>query len=233
MTTISFFDRLMDLVAPRACAVCGRRMGIDETALGAQCNMELPRTDYAANPYDNEMARLFWAKMAVERCAALFFYQPGSPSGRMIHKLKYHDRPDIGREMGRMAAAEFATADFFEGIDMIVPVPLEKTREHKRGYNQSNEIAEGVADMTRIDVRTDIIKRQRATESQTRLSHNERTDNVTGAFSLTNAYAAKDKHILIVDDIVTSGSTVCACGRELMKAGGVRMSVLSLGFTKS
>lgn len=232
MATISFFSRLVDFIAPRACAVCGERMGIEENTLCSRCNMSLPRTYYANDPYENEMARHFWARMAVERCAALFFYQPGSQAGRMIHDLKYRDKPETGRHLGRMAAMEFALADFFDGIDMIVPVPLERSRERSRGYNQSTEIAMGVASATGLDVRTDIIRRKRRTESQTRLSRHERADNVADAFRLADPAAAHGRHILIVDDIVTTGSTICACGKELMKAGGVAISVLSLGFTK-
>jgi len=233
MATINIFSRLMDFIAPRACAVCGSRLVMDEEVLCARCNMRLPRTGYASDPYDNEMARHFWARIAVERCAALFFYQPHSQVSNMIYDMKYHDHSEIGRSLGRMAAAEFAMSGFFEGIDMIVPVPLEKSRQRKRGYNQSEEIAKGVAEVTGLCIGKEIIERRRHTESQTEMSRLQRADNVEGAFRLLDPATIAGRHVLLVDDIVTTGSTVCACGKELMNAGDVKISILSLGFTKT
>lgn len=230
--TNSFFSRLLDLVAPRACAVCGQRLAIDEDIVCASCNMQMPRTGYHLHPEDNEMCRLFWARINVVRAAALFFYQPESRESSMIYALKYHNKPEIGCLLGRMAAKEWQEAGFFDGIDTIVPVPLNRRRQARRGYNQSLEIARGIAAATLIGIAGKAVERVRATESQTMMNPLQRRGNVEDAFSLVHPDAVAGKHVLIVDDIVTTGATVCACGKELMKAGGVRISVLSLGFTK-
>jgi len=228
----SLFGRLIDFLAPRGCASCGCRLGMDEHVLCASCNAYMPRTDYHLNPMDNEMCRLFYGRIAIQRAAALFFYQPNSSESRMIHRLKYGNRPEIGYFLGRMAATEWVSSGFFDGIDIIIPIPLNKKRERLRGYNQSSEIARGVADVTHLSIVDNAMKRIRATESQTNVNPQQRLDNVKDAFSLRRPDLVMGKHVLIIDDIVTTGATVSACGMELMKAGGVAISVLSLGFTK-
>ena len=116
----SFWSRLVDLIAPRACVVCGGRLGIHEFFLCGSCNLQLPRTNYADNPYENDMARLFWGQLPVERCAALFFYQGGSGPSQILYELKYKNHPEIGEFFGRMIAEEWNDTGFFEGIDLII-----------------------------------------------------------------------------------------------------------------
>lgn len=233
MKTHSLLHALSDLLSPRACCACGCRLDTSEEVLCTPCNIHLPRTHYADNAYDNEMARLFFKRLPIERAAALFFYQPHSPSGQMIYHLKYHGQYSLGRALGRLAAQEMAQQGFFDGIDIVVPLPLSRRREHERGYNQSLMIAEGIADVTHLPIASKAVRRVRDTPSQTTLRHAERADNTEGAFLLASTDGFEGRHVLIVDDIVTTGSTVCACGAALMRAGGVRISVLSLGFTKS
>jgi len=229
---ISLLSRIIDLVAPRYCPVCGRRMAIGERTLCTVCNLHLPRTNYAADAYENRMARLFWGKLPIERAAALFFYEAHSEVCNLVYDLKYHDRPEIGAEMGMMTAAEFARSSFFEGIDAIVPVPLSPKRQRQRGYNQSMEIARGVASYTGIPIVRDAVRRQGFKESQTHKSRMERVTNVEDAFRLHKGEQIRGRHVLVVDDVVTTGATVTACADELTKAGGVRISVLALGFAK-
>lgn len=146
--------------------------------------------------------------------------------------MKYRSHPETGELMGRMAAKEFATCGFFDGIDAIVPVPLAKNRQRERGYNQSLEIARGVSAVTRIPIISKALKRKSFAASQTKMNRWQRNENVEDVFLLTDGNAVKGKHILIIDDVVTTGATVISCATELMKAGGTRFSVMSLGFTK-
>lgn len=227
----SFYSRLFDLIVPRCCLACGCRLDVGEACLCVRCNTWLPRTGYATHPYDNPMTQLFYVRTNVERCAALFFYQPHSASGRLIYQLKYYGKANVAEELGRMTANEMLSQGFFEGIDGLLPVPLGRKREQERGYNQSMEIARGVAGATGLPVFQNVVRRSRETPSQTTMHHNERVDNVTGAFTLLNAAAVKGRHVLIIDDVVTTGSTVSALAQELQKAENVRISVLSLGFT--
>ena len=232
MKTISFWHRLLDLISPRICVVCGKRLAVTEKVICNKCNFHLPRTGYSNNPYENEMAKLFWGQIPIERAAALFHYESHSETANIIYQLKYKDHPEIGPLMGRMVATELKRDGFFDGIDEIVPVPLTKERLRQRGYNQSEEIAKGVNEITGLPINKDAVKRIVFKGSQTRRSRWDRQENVEYAFKLTHSEPIAGKHLLIVDDVVTTGATIIACAKELVKAGNVKISVLSLGLTK-
>ena len=232
MKTISIWSRLLDLISPRACTICGNRLSVEEEVLCAPCNLHLPRTFFAANAYDNVMARRFWGRIPIERAAGLFYYEAGSEVSRIIYALKYSNHPEIGTFMGRMAAEEFAAEGFFDGIDLIIPIPLAKKRERQRGYNQSVEIAKGVAEATGLPMVCDAVVRTSFSESQTRKSLRQRMENVEGVFQWTGKADLHDKHLLIVDDIVTSGATVCSCVESILPHCDIRTSVMSIGVVK-
>ena len=233
MKKTSLWHSLLDLLAPRLCVVCGRRLSLSEQVLCAACNMHLPRTAFQHDPYNNVMARLFWGVFPVERAAALFYFEAGSPPSNILYDLKYHDHPEIGVEMGRLLAREFAEAGFFDGIDLIVPVPLARNRQRHRGYNQSCCIAEGISSATGLPVCKGALRRTKFKKSQTQMGRWERQENVADVFRLVDADAVRGRHLLLVDDVVTTGATMTACARELLTAGDVRLSLLSLGFAKS
>lgn len=232
MKPISFWHRLLDLISPRVCVVCGQRLSATEEVLCNKCNFHLPRTGFSNNPYENEMAKLFWGQIPVERAAALFHYESHAETANIIYQLKYKDHPEIGPLMGRMMAAELQKEEFFDGIDVIVPVPLTRERLRQRGYNQSEEIAKGVSEITGLPINKDVVKRTVFQGSQTRRSRWERQENVEYAFKLTHGEPIAGKHLLIVDDVVTTGATIIACAKELAKAGNVKISILSLGLTR-
>ena len=229
-----FWQRLMDLVSPQACIVCGRRVAIGDGMVCAECNRALPRTDHIADPYDNEMAKLFWGRIDnVERCAAFIFHQPQTPSSRIIYNMKYGNRPEIGVFMGRLMAEELAREQFFSGIDAIIPIPLSRHKERRRGYNQSRELARGISEATGLPMMEKVVRRIIDTESQTQKSRMERSDNMEGAFQLMDAEAVEGRHVLMIDDVVTTGATICSCVDEMQRSAHCRVSILSLGFTKS
>ena len=230
---VSFWHQLLDLLAPRLCTACGRRLSPTERVICVSCNMHLPRTGFQQNAYDNVMARLFWGIIPVERAAALFRYEAGSRVSNIIYDLKYHDQPEIGREMGRFVGIEFSEAGFFDGIDAIVPVPLARKRQRQRGYNQSRCIAEGISRATGLPIYNKVVCRTKFVKSQTKIGRWERQENVDNVFRLKDPDAIRGRHVLLVDDVVTTGVTMIACARELLKAGDVKISLLSLGFAKS
>lgn len=229
----SFWTRLLDVVSPRTCGICGKRLSANERIICAACHLHLPFTLYELSAADNAMARLFWGQFPVERAAAWFFFEPHAGPSRLIYDLKYHSCPEIGEAMGAVIAERFAPAGFFEGIDALVPIPITRRRQWRRGYNQSMEIARGIAGIIGLPILAKAVRRIRFTESQTTKHAHERLRNVDNAFLLTNADAVSGKHLLLIDDIVTTGATVSACGRELAKAPGVRISVLALGITRT
>lgn len=224
--------KLFNLISPRQCAMCGCRLAIGEDVICSACNLDLPRTHYSKKPYDNEMARMFWGRMPVERAAAMFFYRAHSAPSRIIYSMKYFNHPEVGELIGRAFAEEIKADGFFNDIDAILPIPLAKNRKRERGYNQSMEIARGISEMTGLPIIRNVIKRKPFKRSQTQLNRWQRNENVADQFTMKSGKSINARHILIVDDVVTTGATVISCANELMKGGAERFSVLSLGFSK-
>ena len=230
---ISWLTKLLDLVAPRRCVICGNRLSPTEEQLCLPCVVHLPRTGFSRQPLDNRMARQFWGLMPIEKAAALFYFASHSDPSRAVYSLKYRGNVLMGNVLGRLMAREMAADGFFEGIDLIVPVPLAPKRLRQRGYNQSEVIARGVSDVTGLPVAPRLLSRKAFHGSQTRLHRWQRMDNVKDLFELEDACTAAGKHILLIDDVVTTGATIQACGEALKAVDGIKISVLALGFTKS
>ena len=233
MKPISFWRRLLDLIAPRLCVVCGHRLTVTEEVICAKCNFHLPRTDLHRHAYENEMAKLFWAQIPIEKATAFFYYEAHAETANIIYELKYKNHPEIGSIVGRMLAKEIQPSGFFDGIDGIVPIPLAKKRLRQRGYNQSEEIAQGVSEITGLPIYKKVVRRNSFKGSQTNKGHWDRQENVEHVFELIDAEAVSNQHLLLIDDVVTTGATCIACAKALCQSGTVRISILSLGFAKS
>lgn len=228
---ISLLQRVFDLVAPRSCCICDSRLAPEEEVVCVRCNLHLPRTDHLRNPYENDMAKVFWGRVRhIEKVAAMIYHQGGSQASYPIYNLKYNHRPEIGRVLGRMMATELEEAGFFADIDLLIPVPLSKGRQRERGYNQSEIIAGGMAEICHKPVVNDVLMRTEYHGSQTTRGRWERNDSVEHAFALLNGDKIKNTHVLLVDDIVTTGATICACAGLLESVEGVKISVASVGF---
>ncbi len=222
----------MDLISPRLCVVCGNRLAVTEETLCSKCYLHLPRTDFANDLYENMMAKLFWGQIKLEKATALFYYEPHAETAQILYELKYKNHPEIGVVMGRMMAKELMKSGLFEDIDALVPVPLAKKRERERGYNQSLELAKGVSEVTGLPIANLVIRRTKFVGSQTKRGRWERNENVEHVFELVDDNIS-DQHLLLIDDVVTTGATVIACAKEMQKASNVKISVLALGFAKS
>ena len=230
---MNWWTRILDFISPRTCAVCGRRLSPTERSLCSVCLLHLPRTAYQFTPDDNPMAQLFWHLTPVERAAALIYYEPHSELAQLVYDLKYRNRPDIGEDMGRLMANEMQIAHFFDGIDVLLPVPLSRKRLRQRGYNQSEELARGISEVTHLPLVTKAVIRKHFVRSQTQLTRYERQENVADMFELRDDHLIKGKHVLLIDDICTTGATLIACIDVLKNIPGIRLSVLTLGFTKT
>lgn len=215
------------LFFPRQCVVCGALLQEGEEGICLKCNIDMPRTNYHLQ-IDNPVERMFWGKMPLERATSFFFYHKGSDFRHILHLLKYGGRKDLGNLMGRFMAAELLPTGFFEGINLIVPIPLHPLKQRERGYNQSTCIAQGISSVTGIPVNSNSVIRNKHTETQTRKSVYERWENVDGIFLLRNPDFFNGKHILIVDDVLTTGATTTACADAFKGIEGIRISVLTL-----
>ena len=222
----------MDLISPRLCVVCGNRLAVTEEVVCSKCYLHLPRTDFDNDLYENVMAKLFWGQIKLEKATALFYYEAHAETAKILYELKYKNHPEIGVVMGRMMAKELMKSGLFDDIDAIVPVPLAKKRERQRGYNQSLELAKGVSEVTGLPIANLVIRRTKFVGSQTQRGRWERNENVAHVFELVDENIS-GQHLLLIDDVVTTGATVIACAKEMQKASNVKISVLALGFAKS
>lgn len=230
----SLATRLLDFIAPRRCVMCDNRLSPGEEYVCGICQLHIPRTYFHRNPDDNIMCRMFWGQMPAERATAMFFYQPHSQPSRILHRLKYSNCPDIGVVMGRIMANEAVGSDFFNGVDIIMPVPLAKERKKQRGYNQSEMLARGISEITGLPINTKSVIRTKFKESQTRLSRWGRMDNVENIFLFCGTKEhLTGRHILLVDDVATTGATIIACANAMKAVPGIRFSVMTLAFTHS
>ena len=227
-----WWTRIVDFIAPRSCVICGRRLSPTERSLCSVCVLHLYRTTFQFTPEDNEMAQLFWGLLPVERTAALIYYEPRSETAAFIYKLKYGHRPDIGEDLGRIMAEEMKPAGFLDGIDILLPIPLSKKRYWQRGYNQSEMLARGMSEVTGLPVITKAVRRTNFRQSQTSLTRKERQENVEGTFVLRHPELLENKHVLLIDDICTTGATLLACSEAIRSVKGIHISILTLGFTK-
>lgn len=217
---------LLDFLFPRLCVMCGERLTESEQDICVSCRMHLPLTHLQPMQH-NPMEKMFWTQFPIERATALFHHD-GHAVRRLIHVAKYKNRPEVALHLAACFAAELKNTSFFEDIDCIVPVPLHWRRQLKRHYNQSHYIARGIGKETGLPVYTHVVRRVVNNVSQTRVKSSERQQNVEGIFRLKDPDKIAGKHILLVDDVTTTGSTLTSCAKELARAEGVRISVLTL-----
>lgn len=212
--------------------MCGSRLTAGERELCSACCCVLPRVDYRGGEHHGAIERLFWGQVPVERATSMFYYS-GANVRRMIHCSKYDDRPKVGRALAQMFAEEHADTDFFDGVDAIVAMPLHWKKYWKRGYNQSDYIAEGLHRATGIPVLKGVVQRIRNNPTQTRLSHIERKENVENCFRVRHPERIEGRHILLVDDVMTTGATLLACATEMARVPNVRFSLFTLAYAHS
>lgn len=227
----SGWSTLLDIVYPRHCLVCQNRLTRTENQLCVKCLYSLPTIEHDSFT-NNMMVQRFWGLTPAQKATALFFYHPASDYRNILHTLKYAHRPEVGVAFGRIMAQELIAKGFFQDIDAIIPVPLSKARRRQRGYNQSECLAHGIAEITGIPVWTNVLIRTRDNTSQTRLRRQQRIENVEGIFQVHNTLSCQGKHILLVDDVMTTGATLLACGEALKNTGCKHISFLCLAWTQ-
>ncbi|MCM0246592.1 ComF family protein [Bacteroides fragilis] len=224
----TWFHSFWSLLFPRCCVVCGSPLSRGEECLCICCNINLPRTGFHLRK-DNPVECLFWGRIpGLKRASSFLFYRKGSDFRRILHLLKYGGYKELGEVMGRYMAAELSSGGFFDGVDMIIPVPLHRKKQKLRGYNQSEWIARGIASVTGIPLCAECMIREKNTETQTRKSTFERWENVEGIFRLCDTVHFEGKHVLLVDDVLTTGATTVACASAFARVSGIRISVLTL-----
>ena len=223
------WDDFLSLLFPRICYGCGNHLLRNENIICTECYVVIPRTDYHLYR-ENPVEQLFWGRCKIETAAAFSFYNRGSRIRNLIHNLKYRGIKEIGSELGRIYGLSLKSSGFTDSIDIIIPVPLHPAKQRSRGFNQSELIADGISDTTGIHVNKGAVVRIVSSSTQTKRSRYERWVNVEGIFSIKDPESIRGKHILLIDDVITTGSTMESCINEILKTEGVKVSVVSIAY---
>jgi ComF family protein len=223
-------DDFVSLLFPRLCYGCGNHLMRNEKLICTECYILIPRTNYHLKP-DNPVSQLFWGRCLIERAATFSFYTKDSRIKELIHQLKYKGIKEVGSELGRIYARTLKSSRFLEDIDVIIPVPLHPSKKRQRGFNQSDIISQGISEVSGVPVETRLLVRKTVSRTQTRKSRFDRWTNVQDIFRVTDQSRVRNRHILLVDDVITTGSTLEACANELLKVENVKVSVVALAYS--
>lgn len=220
---------LTEMFFPKLCATCGERLISQEKYLCFNCWHDLPVTNFHLKS-ENKVAQLFWGRVKIENATSFFSYKKGSRYQQLIHFIKYRGVKELGLEAGKRFGIVLKDTKIFDDIDVVIPVPLHPLKYKKRGFNQSDWIAEGVAQTLQKTVSKNNLIRKVFTSTQTQKNRFERWQNVEDIFEINTIKDIQGKHILLIDDVVTTGSTLEACAFELLKISDVKVSIATLAF---
>lgn len=220
---------VLEMIFPSLCTTCGERLATQEKYICFHCWHDLPVTNFHKNP-ENKVAQLFWGRVRLENATAFFSYKKGSKYHHLIHFIKYKGLKELGYETGRKFGFALLESESFASVDVVVPVPLHPKKQIQRGYNQSEWIAAGIAATLGKPISKNNLFRRTYTSTQTRKNRFERWQNVDGIFGINQPDKFSGKHILLIDDVVTTGSTLEACAYPLLKIPDIKVSIATLAF---
>jgi len=206
---------------------CGKPLFQYENCVCSICLHHLPQTDFHLY-IDNPVARLFWGKVHINSAASFLYFNKGGKVQHLIHQLKYKNQKQVGTFLGALYGTYLKNSQFFNSIDIIVPVPLHPKKQRQRGYNQSDFFAMGLAESMNIFVDKTTLHRTYASESQTKKNRYNRYQNVCSIFGIKDIITLSGKHVLLVDDVITTGSTIESCVSTLQHIPDIKISVASI-----
>jgi len=226
-----YFYDFINLFFPEVCAGCGNSLFKNETAICTACIYRIPYTGFSSDP-ENLVVRQLWGRFPFVQADAFLYFNKGGKVQNMMHELKYNNRPEVGNRLGELYGSALIKNPDWISPDLIVPVPLHPKKLKKRGYNQAEHIAQGISKATNIPTDNSLLIRSHETETQTRKSRYDRYENMSAAFGVSNLIVVQGKHILLVDDVITTGATFEGCAEALLKAEDSRISIAALAFSK-
>jgi len=223
-------DALLQLVFPHICSGCGNDLLNNESSLCLHCISSLPETNFAMHA-NNPAEKIFWGRLPIAAASAQYYFTKESLIQHLMHQFKYRGNQDLGMQLGRLMGQALSQTSRFNYLDGLVPLPLFSAKERKRGFNQAAVLCEGISEILKIPVLKNVIIRTQHTETQTQKGRIERWENIEGKFQLINNKLINNKHILLIDDVITTGATLEACGHELVKGENVTLSIATLCIT--
>ena len=224
-----YINDFLELFYPELCISCGNRLITQEKWLCLNCEHDIPFTNFHKNP-ENKVAQLFWGRVKIENATAYFGYKKGSNYQNLIHFIKYKGMKELGFKTGRKFGLVLKNANGFSDIDIVIPVPLHPKKQKKRGFNQSDWIAKGISETMNKPLSIGNLYRKFHTSTQTRKNRFERWQNVENIFGINKPEDFAGKHILLVDDVITTGSTLEASAIQILKIPQTKVSIATLAF---
>ena len=220
-------ESILHIVFPHVCDGCGSDLLSIESRLCIRCLASLPETNFeihASNPVEKD----FWGRLPIINGSAHLYFTKESLVQHLMHQVKYRGNKELGLQLGRIMGTALKSSNRFQDIDALVPLPLFPSKEKKRGYNQAQILCDGMGEVMNLPILSNVITRPQQTETQTKKGRIERWKNIEGKFSLVDPTAIENKHLLLVDDVVTTGATLEACGQEILSAKNTKLSVATL-----
>ena len=228
MASSSFIEELSHHFFTEKCVVCKSKLLENERGVCLRCLYELPKSNNFEKP-DNEVETLLAGRFPFVRIAAFSIFTKEGYLQTLIHELKYNHKPFIGELIGNVFGMDLLQSDFINTIDVVIPVPLHPIKKALRGYNQAEAFAQGLSNATSIPISVDELVRIIHNPTQTKLSKTQRWENVKGIFEVIDKTVFENKHVLLVDDVITTGSTVEACAMALLACDNIKISVATIG----
>jgi ComF family protein len=226
-----FIEDFISLLYPKVCAACGNSLFKHEEIICTYCLYHLPKTNYHLME-NSPLDQVFWGRAQLANTAALYTFQKKSKVQHLIHQLKYKGRMDIGIYLGKILGNDLAKTEAFKDVTKVIPVPLHPDKQRKRGYNQSEQFAIGLAKVLNIEMDATSFIRTIDTQTQTRKSRFARWENVKEIFQVTTPAKLANRHILLVDDVITTGATLESAAHVLLQTEGLKLSVACIGYAR-
>lgn len=228
----SWLTALDSLFFPQSCGVCGHYLQAHEQELCWNCLWQLPLTDHQRRPEDNPVASAFTGRFPVQKAAAFLHFEKGGAAQSLMHRIKYQHRRRLAMQLGLRAGQFWQNSSFFQSVDLILPVPISPKKLRKRGYNQAEALAMGLARVLQISCRSDLLRRAQQERSQTELDRFQRAGNVSRSIVMNKEECLTGKHLLLVDDVITTGATAEACLSALQRGGAEELSFFALAYAE-
>ena len=221
---------LLNLFFPKVCLGCNAYLGDNESYICMSCRHQLPLTNFHLDNND-ALKNVFFGRVKLEQATALLHFSKKGIVQQLMHNLKYKGHQDVGLFLGKWLGEELKTIEAYQNIDVVVPVPLHRSKLRKRGYNQVDKFGQEIAKALNVEYNTDVLQKTMSTKTQVFKDRLLRTSGNTATFSISESLSLRGKHILLVDDIITTGATIESCANALLKVEGIKISIAAMSIT--